>query len=109
MLNVVKKTLCAGVGAAVITKEVVDKALDEWVAKGRISRDEAESFSARLVSTGEAKLDESKAGLAVRVEELLTSANLATRARIEALESRVVALEIRLAAAERARDSESSF
>jgi polyhydroxyalkanoate synthesis regulator phasin len=101
MIEVVKKTLLAGIGAAVITKDAVDHALRDWVEKGKISPDEARHFSDRLVSAGNSRWEDTRDCLAGRVEELMASANVATRARIEALEARVGSLETRLAAAER--------
>lgn len=101
MIEVVKKTLLAGLGAAVITKDAVDHALRDWVEKGKISPDEARNFSERLVSAGHSRWEDTRECFAGRVEELMASANVATRARIEALEARVASLETRLAAAER--------
>lgn len=101
MISVVKKTLLAGLGAAVITKDAVDHALRDWVEKGKISPDEARHFSEKLVSAGHTRWEETRDSLAGRIEELMAGANVATRARIEALEARVASLETRLAAAER--------
>ena len=95
MIDVVKRTLFAGLGAAVVTKEVLDHALREWVEKGKITPEEAGVFSDRLVGTGKARWEETRDMFAARLEEGMAAANLATRARIEALEARVALLELR--------------
>ena len=95
MIEVVKRTLFAGLGAAVVTKEVLDGALREWVEKGKITPEEAGVFSDRLVGTGKARWEETRDAFAARLEEGMAAANLATRARIEALEARVALIELR--------------
>ncbi len=101
MIETVKRTLYAGLGAAVITKDAVDHALREWVEKGKITPDEARLFSDKLVHAGHSRWDETRDALAGRMEELLSAANVATRSRIESLEARVASLEKRLDADER--------
>ena len=95
MIEVVKRTLFAGLGAAVVTKEFLDNALREWVEKGKITPEEAGLFSEKLVHAGRSRWDETRDAFAVRVEEEMAGVNLATRARIEALEARVALLERR--------------
>lgn len=95
MIEVVKRTLFAGLGAAVVTKEVLDNALREWIEKGKITPEEAGLFSDKLVNAGKSRWDETRDQFASRLEEGMAAANLATRARIEALEARVALLELR--------------
>ena len=100
MIETVKRTLYAGIGAAVITKDAVDYALREWVDKGKITPDEARRFSEKLVHAGHSRWDETRDAFAGRIEEVLGSAHLATRSRLESLETRVAELERRLGAVE---------
>jgi polyhydroxyalkanoate synthesis regulator phasin len=100
MIETVKKTLKAGFGAALITKETVEHSLREWIEKGKISPEEARQFTDKLVSAGDAGWEDAKVALAGRLEETIASANIASRARIEALEARVASLETRLTAVE---------
>ena len=100
MIEVVKKTLFAGLGAAVITKDSVDSALREWIEKGKISPEEARGFSDKLVAAGHNRWEGTRDALSLRVEELMAAANFATRARIEALETRVALLETKLGSPE---------
>lgn len=109
MIEVIKKTLFAGLGAAVITKETVDGALREWIEKGKISPEEARHFSERLVSAGSSRWEGTRDALSVRIEELMSAANLATRVRLEALETRVALLETKCGAHENSCRNDSAI
>jgi polyhydroxyalkanoate synthesis regulator phasin len=41
MIDVIKKTLLAGVGAAVVTKEKAEAALEDFVRQGKVSSADA--------------------------------------------------------------------
>ena len=45
MIDTVKKALLAGVGAAVVTKDKIEHALDEFVRQGKVSADEARAMA----------------------------------------------------------------
>lgn len=97
MIDFIKKGMLASLGAAVITKEKTEAALNDLVEKGKISRDEAKVASEKIVEEGRKEFDRFKEEAAKRMSELLHKSNLVTREQYEALEARVQKLEAELA------------
>ncbi|WOO40176.1 hypothetical protein [Rubellicoccus peritrichatus] len=93
MIDLLKKTMLAGVGAAVVTKESAQKALDELVEKGKISSQEAQEMAGKIVDQGREEFEKTRGEFAKLFDEALAKANLANRKDLEALEARVAALE----------------
>ncbi|MDR2845230.1 MAG: hypothetical protein LBV28_03950 [Puniceicoccales bacterium] len=93
MIDTVKKTFLAGLGAAVVTKDAVEGALHDWIEKGKITPDEARHFAERLVNTGENRWEKAKDDVAQTVGDLLQKAPFVRRAELSALEARVAVLE----------------
>ena len=52
MLETIKKTLLAGVGAAVITKEKVQDALEDYVREGKLKADDARIIADKIAERG---------------------------------------------------------
>lgn len=96
MIDLVKKTMMAGVGLAVVTKEKVEESLEELVAKGKLSQEEASSVSDKIVEDGKAQAEKAKSEMAGLFNEILHKANLVTKDQYEALEARVTELEGKL-------------
>ncbi|MDR0534820.1 MAG: hypothetical protein LBG65_00425 [Puniceicoccales bacterium] len=93
MFDTLKKTLFAGLGAAVITKETVENALHEWIEKGKVSKEEAGHFAEKLVKTGGELWEKTRSDAAEKVGECLKKAPFAHADTIGALEARISALE----------------
>lgn len=93
MIDIIKKTLLAGVGATVTTKDQVEALLNDWVERGKISTEEARAMADRIIEDGKKEFDKARSDLAVRIEEMLNKANVASRNELAALEKRVAALE----------------
>lgn len=96
MIDLIKKTMLAGVGAAVITKEKVDVLLNEYVEKGKLSSAEAKNLAERIVADGKHEFEQAKHDLSGRFQELLEKSKLATRDELTALEKRLAALDAKL-------------
>lgn len=94
MIDLIKKTMLAGVGAAVVTKESAQKALDELVEKGKISSQEAQDMAGKIVEQGREEFEKTRDDFSRLFDEALSKANVATRKDLEALEARVTALEV---------------
>ena len=65
MIELVKKTMLAGVGLAVVTKDKVLESLNEYVEKGKLTQEEAAAMSDKIVDEGrngtkKAKVEASK-------------------------------------------------
>lgn len=96
MIDLVKKTMLAGVGLAVVTKDKVLESLDDLVEKGKLTREEAEAMSDKIVEEGRTETEKAKVEASKLFNEMLHRANVVTKEQLEALESRVVELEGRL-------------
>lgn len=96
MIELVKKTMLAGIGVGVVTRDKVLESLDELVEKGKLSRDEAAAMSDKIVEEGQAETEKAKVEANKLFNEMLHRANVVTKDQYEALAARVTALEGRL-------------
>ncbi len=96
MIDLIKKTMLAGVGATVVTKEKVECLLHDYVEKGKLSTADAKNLADRIIADGRQEYEQARQDLGQRFQELLKKANLATREEVDALEKRVAALESKL-------------
>ena len=96
MIDLMKKTMLAGIGVAVVTKDKVLESLEELVEAGRLSKDEAVAMSDKIVEEGKAETEKAKVEANKLFNEMLHRANLVTKDQYDALAARVTALEGRL-------------
>ena len=99
MFDLIKKTLLAGVGAAVVTKEKVQDALDDYVRQGKLKADDARIIAEKIAERGRREFDELSAQASAKASDLFNRHDSAVTARLAALEARVAALEAANAAA----------
>ncbi len=97
MIDVIKKTLLAGVGAAVITKEKAEAALDDFVRQGKLTSSDARIMAEKIADQGRREFDELTQTLGAKLKSILDRNEADTAARLAALENRVLVLENRLA------------
>jgi polyhydroxyalkanoate synthesis regulator phasin len=93
MIDSIKKTLLAGVGAAVVTKGKVQAGLEEFVKQGRVSAADAQAMAEKIAQEGRREFENASAKLGDTIRDLLAIPGEKYVARIEALEARVRALE----------------
>jgi polyhydroxyalkanoate synthesis regulator phasin len=93
MIDVIKKTLLAGVGAAVITKDKVESALNEFVQQGKVSSTEARTMAEKIADQGRREFDAMSHELSEKLRERFTGYDRMAQQRIDFLEARVAALE----------------
>jgi polyhydroxyalkanoate synthesis regulator phasin len=93
MIDTFKKTLLAGLGAAVITKGKVQESLEDFVKQGRISAAEAREMAEKIAEEGRREFDRTSAALGAKARDMLASLDSKCIERIEHLEARVSALE----------------
>jgi polyhydroxyalkanoate synthesis regulator phasin len=93
MIDTIKKTLLAGVGAAVITKDKVESALGEFVQQGKVSSAEARQMAEEIAEQGRKEFETLSHELNEKLREKFSSSDRRTQERIDALEARVAALE----------------
>lgn len=105
MIDVIKRTLLAGVGAAVVTKEKIESSLEEFVRQGKVSSEEARKMAQKISEEGRHEFEEASRTLGERIRELLNRSDEQTRARLAVLEARIQILEEQAAAPKRSTDS----
>lgn len=93
MIDTIKKTLLAGLGAAVVTKDSVESALHDWIERGKITPEEAKGFADKLITTGETRWEKAKDDVAQKVADVVQKAPFVRRSELSALEARVTVLE----------------
>jgi polyhydroxyalkanoate synthesis regulator phasin len=103
MIETFKKTLLAGLGAAVVTKEKVQASLEDFVRQGKVTAADAQGMAERIAGEGRREFEDASAKLGGKVRDFLASFDNKYQARIEALEARVDALEGKAAKAPRHR------
>lgn len=96
MIDLVKKTMLAGIGLAVVTKDKVLESLDEFVEKGKLTKDEALAMSDKIVAEGTVETEKAKVEASKLFMEMLKRANVVTKDQYDALAARVTELEGRL-------------
>jgi polyhydroxyalkanoate synthesis regulator phasin len=93
MIDLIKKTVLAGIGATVTTKEKIEGLLDEYVEKGKLSATEAKSLATRIAEDGKQEFESAKNEFGHVLNDLLKKANVVTHDEIAKLERRVAKLE----------------
>lgn len=96
MKNVLSQIFSLGVGAAVTTKEQMEKVFEDLVAKGELSRAESKDLLEQLTeksSQAKRDLDHQVTSL---VATVLKDLNLASQNEVDALKRRIELLEQRL-------------
>ncbi len=96
MLELLKKSLLASLGAAVITKEKVNNATRHLVEQGKLSKEEADKLAHDLVEGGKRQWEEIEDKLAEVAKKALENLDLAKKTEFQQLVERVENLEKRL-------------
>ncbi len=96
MIDILRKTILAGVGASVVTVERIESLLDELVERGELSATEAKNAANRLAAEGKSEMKDMNKRLSSLFDEMLNRAHVATRDDLEALKQRVNALEVKV-------------
>lgn len=95
MLDIIKKGMLAGIGAAVITKESAEKVLSELVERGKLSSAEAKETAEKIATQGRKEYENAYEALQEAFDKMLRKAHVATQAELTALAERVAHLEQR--------------
>jgi polyhydroxyalkanoate synthesis regulator phasin len=93
MIDTIKKTLLAGVGAAIVTKEKIEASLGDLVKQGKVSAAEARTMAEKIATDGRAEYETLSQQLGERFRELLARDTERLQSRLTNLEARVAALE----------------
>jgi polyhydroxyalkanoate synthesis regulator phasin len=96
MIDLIRKTVLAGIGVAVLTAEKVHEVTHRFVEEGKISTEEAEKLADELAKAGERQWDEMSGKISDTIRKGLESIELVRRKDFESLATRVEAIEKRL-------------
>jgi len=100
MFETIKKSLLAGLGAAVVTKEKIQKVTGKLVDEGKITTEEAEKLSKDLIESGSKQWEDMQDKISSTVKKAVEGLDLCTRQdfadlarQVDALEKRITSLE----------------
>ena len=104
VLEMIRKSMLASLGAAVVTKEKVEEATRRWVDEGKISKDEAEKLARDLVESGRHQWEDIQEKISETVRKGLDNFDIGSKREFQDLKERVENLEKRLAVLEKATE-----
>jgi len=70
MIDLIKKTMLTGIGAAILTKEKIEELAQELVDRGKLSEQEGEKIVREMID----KTEESKKDLQNQIDQLIEAA-----------------------------------
>jgi len=96
LIEMIRKSLLASLGAAVVTKEKVEEATKRWVDEGKISKDEADKLAQDLVESGKHQWEDIQEKIAESVRKGMDNFDIGSKKEFQELKDRVENLEKRL-------------
>lgn len=100
MIDLIRKTVLASVGAAVLTKEKVEASLTDLVEKGRLSADEAKATAEKIADDGKREFENVSKEVQKSVSDMLEQMGVGQKDKVADLEKNQLELEKRLLALE---------
>lgn len=97
MSDLFKKAISLGVGLTIVSKEKVEKAVDELVKRGELAPSESKALVDRLVERGEEERGAFKTAVQEQVQRVLKELKVPVQSDIAELEARIATLERRVA------------
>lgn len=97
MIDFLKNTFLAGIGATVVTAEKVESVLQDLVEKGKITSEESRAASRKIIEEGRKEFESSQQRLQAGFDELLGNAPVVFRKDHDSLKKRVTQLEAQVA------------
>jgi len=90
------KLLSLGIGIAAVSKEQVEKIVDELVEKGKMTRNESSQVVEELINKGKDTQKKLEEAINRKVEEALKNLNIVTTKDLDELYKRIEVLEEKL-------------
>lgn len=97
MSDLFKKAISLGVGLTIVSKEKVEKVVEELVKRGELAPSESKALVNRLVERGEEERGAFKSAVQEQVQKVLKELKVPVQADIAGLTSRIAVLERRVA------------
>lgn len=95
MMDMLRKSLLAGLGATMVTLDKAEAVLNDLVARGKLTAEEAQASASRLREESREEFARVESSMSRLFDDMLKRARLATQADLKALEKRVAELEAR--------------
>lgn len=83
-----KEILYTGLGGVLLLKERVDEEIEKLQKKGKLSKEDADTFLEKLKTRGEEEEEKFKSHIKEALKEVIEEMGLATKADIEALKDK---------------------
>jgi len=93
MIDALKRTFYAGIGATVVTAEKIESSLQELVEKGRLSADEAKATARKISEDSKKEFEEAQSSLKELFEELLEKSPVIRKKDLDPIRERLDSLE----------------
>lgn len=84
----IKEILYTGLGGALLLKERVEEEVEKLQEKGKLSKEDADTFIEKLKTRGEEEEEKLKAHIKEALKEVIDEMGLATKSDIEALKEK---------------------
>jgi len=97
MSDLFKKAISLGVGLTIVSKEKVEKVVEELVKRGELAPSESKALVDRLVERGDEERGMFKSAVQEQVQRVLKELKVPVQSDFAALELRIAVLESRLA------------
>ncbi|MNP08275.1 Poly(hydroxyalcanoate) granule associated protein (phasin) [compost metagenome] len=97
MSDLFKKAISLGLGLTVVSKEKVEKIVEELVTRGELAPDESKALVNRLIERGEEEQGQIKSVIQEQVNRILKELHVPTGSDVASLEQRIAALESKIA------------
>lgn len=107
MSDLLKKAISLGVGLTIVSKEKVEKVVDDLVKRGELAPSESKALVDRLIERGDEERGAFKSVVQEQVQRVLKELKVPVQADMAALESRIAVLESRVAELEGASPLET--
>ncbi|MBW4082183.1 phasin family protein [Paenibacillus sp. S150] len=109
MSDLFKKAISLGVGLTIVSKEKVEKVVEELVKRGELAPSESKALVDRLVERGEEERGVFKSAVHEQVERVLKELKIPVQSDVAGLEARIAVLERRVAELEGAPSLEETL
>ncbi len=93
MIELIKKAMLTGLGAASLTKEKITAIGRDYVDRGKLSQQEGEKLVEELLASVEESKQEIKKQIEERVEEILKKMDLARMSDLDELKRQIKELQ----------------
>ncbi|OAB42853.1 phasin family protein [Paenibacillus glacialis] len=96
MSDLFKKAVSLGLGLTMVSKEKVEKIVDDLVTRGELAPEESKALVNRLIERGEVEQGQFKTLIHEQVNRILKELHVPTANDLLNLEQRIAALESRI-------------